>query len=183
MFKQALMLIVFSVIAIVFKAQLAEALRVLLFLHTQIAHGLGVIFAFDRVGEIVQSVIALLIIPMVIAIIFAVAHFFIRQAHFPHTITMVWIFWAVLLTSLLSHTVYTHHMVSEDVHLMHENSPMIASHDDAPAANDAPMAAPSAKEKAVTAAKIPDGKTPPAVTQGDQSLPAAATPDNTAPAQ
>lgn len=124
MFKQIFLLIVLSVVAILFKAQLAVALKFVLMVHTQIAHGLGMIFAFDKAGEIVQSVIALLLIPIVIAVLIAIAHFFIRKAHFPHVVTVVWFVWVILLTTLVSHTVYTNNMVNNnDVHLMHENGP------------------------------------------------------------
>ena len=103
-YKNAFMLIALSVAAIYFQNQLMHVLQFLMYLHTQLAKGLGVIFSLNAVGEIVQSVLALLLIPILIAVMVGVAHFFIRQHHFPHPMTLIWISWAVLLASVLSQT-------------------------------------------------------------------------------
>ena len=102
--KNILLLIVLSVIAIYFQTQLMDVLRFLMYVHAELAKGLGVIFTVNAVGEVVQSVIALLLIPAVIAVLFGIAHFFIRQHHFPHIIAFVWVCWAVLLAAVLSQT-------------------------------------------------------------------------------
>lgn len=104
MIKHVLMLIGLSVAAIFFQDQLMAALKFFMLVHAELAKGLGVIFSVDKIGEIVQSVLALLLIPAVIAAIVALAHLFIRQQHFPHTMTVIWIAWAVLLVSVLSQT-------------------------------------------------------------------------------
>lgn len=103
-YKHAVMLIALSVAAIFFQDQLMHILQFLMYVHAQLAKGLGVIFSLNEVGETVQSVLALLLIPVVLAILFAVAHFFIRQQHFPHTMTVIWVCWAVMLASVLSQT-------------------------------------------------------------------------------
>lgn len=104
MFKHILLLIGLSVAAIFFQDQLMHVLKFLMYVHTQIANGLGVIFSVDAVGEVVQSVIALLLIPVVIGVLIAIAHFFIKQQHFPHTMTVIWVCWAVLLAAILTQT-------------------------------------------------------------------------------
>lgn len=102
--KNIILLIVLSVFAIYFQTQLMDILRFLMYVHAELAKGLGVIFTINAVGEVVQSVIALLLIPAVIAVLFAVAHFFIRQHHFTHTLMMVWVCWAIMLAAILSQT-------------------------------------------------------------------------------
>lgn len=102
MFKQILLLVGLSVAAIFFQSQLTHVLHSIMYIHNQIAKGLGVIFAVDTVGEVVQSVLSLLLIPVVLGILLGIAHFFIKQAHFPHTLTVIWVSWAVLLASILS---------------------------------------------------------------------------------
>jgi hypothetical protein len=104
MIKHILMLILLSVAAIFFQSQLMGVLKFFMYVHEQLANGLGVIFSVDKIGEVVQSVIALLLIPAVVGILIAIAHFFIRQQNFPHTMTVIWIAWAVLLVSVLSQT-------------------------------------------------------------------------------
>ncbi|MCX7120648.1 MAG: hypothetical protein NTZ67_02555 [Gammaproteobacteria bacterium] len=103
-YKNFIMLIALSVAAIFFQTQLMHVLQFLMYVHAQLAKGLGVIFSLNAVGEVVQSVLALILIPVVLAIIVGVAHFFIRQHHFPHPMTLIWVCWAVLLASVLSQT-------------------------------------------------------------------------------
>src|SRR3990167_3097548 len=102
--KNIILLIVLSVFAIYFQTQLMDILKFLMYVHAELAKGLGVIFTVNAVGEVVQSVIALLLIPAVLAVLFAVAHFFIRQHHFQHTLMMVWVCWAIMLAAILSQT-------------------------------------------------------------------------------
>ena len=166
MLKQILLLIVFSVLAVIFKNQLAVVIKIMLLLHTQISHVLVVIFAFDKVGEIVQSVIALLLIPVVIAVLVAVAHFFIRQAHFPHIVPVIWALWAVLLTALVSHTVYSQHMVSDDVHITHMDAAERQHLDVAPSDEASP------KDQKASGKNDNVSKDQSAVTSKDQPLPA-----------
>jgi flagellar biosynthesis protein FlhB len=104
MFKHILLLVGLSVAAIFFQDQLMHALKFFMYVHNQLANGLGVIFSVDKVGEVVQSVLALLLIPIVIGVVLALAHFFIRKQHFPHMMTTIWVAWAVLLVSVLSQT-------------------------------------------------------------------------------
>lgn len=104
MIKQVAMIIILSVLAIMFQTQLMQVLKGFFFVHQQIANGLGVIFATSKVGEIVQSVLALLLIPVVVGVLLAIIHFFLRQAHFAHTMTVIWVAWAVCLAAVLAHT-------------------------------------------------------------------------------
>ena len=104
--KNVLLLIGLSVAAIFFQDQLMQLLQFLTHIHNVIARGLGVIFSVDSVGEIVQSVLALLLIPVLLGIIISFAHFFVKQVHFPHTLLVIWISWAVLLASVLTQTGY-----------------------------------------------------------------------------
>ncbi|MCX7125928.1 MAG: hypothetical protein NTU49_09400 [Gammaproteobacteria bacterium] len=103
-YKHIVLLIGLSVAAIFFQTQLMNVLQFFMYVHAELAKGLGVIFSLDRVGEIVQSVLALLLIPIVLAILIGVAHYFIRQHHFEHPMMVIWVCWAVLLASVLSQT-------------------------------------------------------------------------------
>ena len=102
MLRHVLFLVGLTVIAVVFQDQLMIVLHGLLYVHDKIAKGLGVVFSIDSLGEIVQFVLALLIIPVIVGVLVAVAHFVLKQAHFPHTMTVIWACWAVLLVAVLS---------------------------------------------------------------------------------
>lgn len=133
--KNVLLMIVLSIIAIYFQTELMAVLKFLMYVHAELAKGLGVIFTVNAVGEVVQSVIALLLIPAVIGVLFATAHYFIRQHHFPHTIAFVWVCWAVLLAAVLSQT----GRVSDD-HMgpSHEQAPPAAVGPNGTPVNSAP---------------------------------------------
>lgn len=102
MFKHILMLVGLSVAAIFFQNQLLAVLHFLTKIHDQVGSGLALIFSKNTVGEIVQSVFALLLIPVVIGILVSIAHFFMKQEHFPHTFTVIWVSWAILLAGILA---------------------------------------------------------------------------------
>lgn len=104
MFKHILLLVGLSVAAVFLQDQLAHVFNFLMSVHAQIANVLGRIFSLNSVGEVVQSVLALLLIPIVIGALIAIAHFFIKQEHFPHTLNVIWVCWAILLAAIVSQT-------------------------------------------------------------------------------
>ncbi len=102
MFKHILVLVGLSVAAIFFQSQLLDVLHFLTKIHDQVGSGLELIFSKNTVGEVVQSVFALLLIPVVIGVLVSIAHFFMKQEHFPHTFTVIWVSWAILLAGILA---------------------------------------------------------------------------------
>lgn len=102
MLRSILYLIGLSVAAVFLKTPLIHALHFFMYLHNQIGNGLKVIFSDDSVGKMLQSVLSLLLIPIVLGIVIGLIHFVVKQDHFPHTMTVIWICWAVLLVASLS---------------------------------------------------------------------------------
>ena len=49
-----------------------------------------------------QAVLALLSIPAALGVVAAMLHWFLKQEHFPHTMTVVWVSWTVILVTMLS---------------------------------------------------------------------------------
>ena len=115
MFKHILLLIALSVAAVFFQTQLLAILNFFLNIHNTIAHGLGSIFSLNSVGEVVQSVFTLLLIPVVIGVIVAVAHFFIKQQQFPHTLHVIWVCWAVMLAAIVSQTGHVTNQSAQEI--------------------------------------------------------------------
>lgn len=115
MLKNILLLIGLSIVAIFFQDQLLGVLHFLTKMHDQIAAGLGSVFSLNSAGEIVQSVLALLLVPAVVAALIAVAHFFIKQEHFPHTLHVVWVTWAVFLVAILSQSGHVTNQSAQEI--------------------------------------------------------------------
>ena len=105
MLKHILLLVGCSIAAVFFKGQLVHVLHALLAVHDKIANGLAMIFSGDEVGRVLQSVIALLLIPLVLGVVIAIAHWILKQAHFPHTMTVIWVSWTILLVTMLSQVI------------------------------------------------------------------------------
>ena len=102
MTKQSLLLIVFSLIAILFMAQLNHFLDSLVFLHNYITNTLHVIFSSDRVGRLIQDMVALLLIPFVAGGIVSLVYWLAKRSSMPYTMPFIWILWLVLLTTMVA---------------------------------------------------------------------------------
>jgi hypothetical protein len=106
MIKQAFLLIVLSILLVFFPSEFQHVLRFFLYVHNKLAMALGMIFSVDSLGTILQSVLALLIIPVVLGGLFSLIYYFIKHKQFSHTMTVIWVCWAVLLAVVLSQPVH-----------------------------------------------------------------------------
>lgn len=102
MIKQIILLIAASIASIFFKNQLVDGVHFLLYSHDHLAGFLTGIFASDQTGRMIHDVIALLLIPIVIGCAVSVAYYLVRKKPWPHTLTIMWVIWAVLVTALLT---------------------------------------------------------------------------------
>lgn len=100
--KQSFVLIFLSVLAIFFKLQLVNALHALLYVHNQIATWLTLIFAADQTGQLIQSILALTIIPLMIGFLIAITFWLIKRKEMPHIMMTIWVVWTVLLVTMLA---------------------------------------------------------------------------------
>jgi FtsH-binding integral membrane protein len=102
MIKQVVLLIAASIASIFFKSQLVEGVHFLLYSHDHLAATLTGIFATDQTGRMIHDVIALLLIPIAIGGILSLVHYVVKKKPMPHTLTVMWVIWAVLVTALLA---------------------------------------------------------------------------------
>jgi hypothetical protein len=105
MFKNVFLLIVFTVAAVFMKNQLVYVLHGLLYLHNSLAKLLANIFAQDQAGIIFQSIISLVLIPIVGGGLIALGFYIAKKDHEPHMAKAMWVVWTVLLTTLLAQLV------------------------------------------------------------------------------
>ncbi|MCH9769248.1 MAG: hypothetical protein K0U12_00055 [Gammaproteobacteria bacterium] len=102
MFKHFIFIVIVSTVAVFFKNELAYVLHGLLFLHNQIASALAFVFSDDAAGQVIQSIIALIVIPLVAGGIAAIIFYFVKREAMPHTMTTIWVVWTVLLVTMLA---------------------------------------------------------------------------------
>jgi len=101
MLKSAIVIIIVSAVAMFFQSELGHVLRYLLAVHDKIADGLAVAFSNAPAGRIIQETIALMIIPVVIGAVVALAWFMVKRKEIPHLVATVWIIWTILLVTVL----------------------------------------------------------------------------------
>jgi len=102
MFKQVILVMVVSIAAIFFKSQLTYVLHYLLVLHNALAYGLASIFSNSPTGQMIQAIVALIVIPIIITGIMALAYWLVKRSEMPHLTAIVWFIWAVLLAAILA---------------------------------------------------------------------------------
>jgi hypothetical protein len=102
MVKQVILLIIASVLAVIFQNQIVHALNMLVTAHNREAQSLAGIFAGDHMGRMIQGVIAVVLLPVGVGAILSGGYWLIKKQMMPHTLTVVWVLWTVLLTTLIA---------------------------------------------------------------------------------
>jgi len=102
MLKHALLLIVFSTLAIFFKEQLVHVMHGLLIVHNYIASLLAKVFSNDKTGIIIQGVLSLIVIPVIAGTIVMLGFFLVKRESMPHILITIWIVWVILLVTLVA---------------------------------------------------------------------------------
>ena len=102
MVKQGILLIGASVAATFFAQQLILALSMLVHAHNVVEAPLSGVFAGDHMGRVIQGVVALVVIPAVIGAVLAFAYWLVKKSMMPHLLTVVWVIWTILLTTLIA---------------------------------------------------------------------------------
>lgn len=102
MVKHASFLILFSILAVMFQAQLAHSLTWLMLVHNKVAAWLTFVFSSDSTGIMIRNVIALILLPVAVGSAIALVFFIIKKHSMRHLLLAVWIVWTVLLVTMLA---------------------------------------------------------------------------------
>ncbi len=104
MIKQFILIVGASVAAIFLKDYLMHGITFLVMAHNEVSKWLVMVFANDQAGLIIQGVVSLILIPLVVAGILNFAYWAVKKTAMPHTLTVVWVIWTIILTTLLAQT-------------------------------------------------------------------------------
>jgi len=104
MVKQIILIILLSGAAIFFKTQLSHMLDGLIYIHNFIAISLHMIFSDDAVGRLIQDMISLLLIPFIGGLLMVVVFWMFKREAMPHTLSLVWIVWLILVITMIAQT-------------------------------------------------------------------------------
>lgn len=101
MLKQALLLLALSV-AIIFSMSYAQqAVNLLLDGHAWVSQILTNVFSEGQTGNLLRGLIALIAIPLVVALIPAVIYWMAKRNWFPYFMEVMWIVWLVQVGALI----------------------------------------------------------------------------------
>lgn len=103
MVKQIVILIFLSFIAIVSMAYLRETLGWLGMLHEWLSGVLSTVFSGSTMGKLVREIIALIVIPLGVALVPAGLYWAALRKQMPYTIHIFIGVWGMLLVSIILH--------------------------------------------------------------------------------
>lgn len=103
MLKQSIFVIIISIIVFLFGQQISHVLHLIGSLHQQTIHFLSQIFAGGYIGLIIRHVLAVFVIPFIIALIPTGIYYAIKHKPFPFFPHVLWVSWIILETFLLTH--------------------------------------------------------------------------------
>lgn len=101
MIKQILLIILLSAAAIFFQSELSHVIDFFVNAHQYVDKTLHSIFSQGQVGQLIQDMISLLILPFLGGLLLAALFWLVKRTSMPHTMGVVWVLWLVLLISLL----------------------------------------------------------------------------------
>lgn len=99
MVKHVVFLAGLSIVAVMFQQSLDHVLSVATAVHQHLIGFLSLIFSDDRIGQVVQGVLALLLIPAIIALLVSTVYWVTRRGKMPYVWHVLWGSWLVLLTT------------------------------------------------------------------------------------
>lgn len=98
MLKTFLGLIVLSIVVVLFKAQFTDVLHLVARFHDGVSEVLVNLFPKTAIGVLVAHLLALVFIPVVIALIPCFIYWLIYRTEMPNWLVIVWAVWVMLAT-------------------------------------------------------------------------------------
>ena len=102
MVKQLILIVLASILAVMFQSQIIHGLNILVMAHNQEAASLAGIFSGDHTGRMIQGVIAVVLLPVGVGAVLSGGYWLVKKQMMPHTLTVVWVLWTVLITTLIA---------------------------------------------------------------------------------
>lgn len=101
MIKQIVALIALSVAIILSMAYAQQGIQVLVDAHTWVIQILSDVFSGGQAGNLAKGLIALLSIPVLVALIPTITYWLIKRHFFPYFMEIVWVVWLVQAGALI----------------------------------------------------------------------------------
>ena len=101
-FKQCILLVLLSIAAMFLRSQLAQLLHWFLYIHNMVANLMSGLFPGTMIGRVIQSFVALVIVPVVCGAFVALIFWLVKHVSMPHTMAVIWTVWLIMLVTILA---------------------------------------------------------------------------------
>lgn len=101
MIKQAVALIALSVVIILSMSYAQQAVNLLLNGHDWVSQVLTNVFSGGQAGNIIRGLIALISIPLLVALVPAVIYWMVKRHWFPYFMEIMWVVWLIQAGALI----------------------------------------------------------------------------------
>jgi|SRR3989339_91114 len=98
MIWQIILFVILSMVITIFSIDAAHLFKWLFSLNTHVTHWFGLIFSNSAAGQLIQAVLALLIIPVIGGVIVGVIAKLLKRKVFPAALIATWLIWMALVT-------------------------------------------------------------------------------------
>ena len=96
--KQAILLLILSVLAMFLQNQLAHVLVFMLHLHNIVAGFVGKLTShFGSVGIIIQGIVSLVLIPVLFGLVVSGLFWLVKHMSMPYMMSVIWVVWMIML--------------------------------------------------------------------------------------
>jgi hypothetical protein len=101
MIKQIIAIIALSILTILTMLYAQEALQAIVSAHNWVSDTLTSVFSGGSAGNLIRQLLALLAIPLLIALIPAIIFWIVKRSWFPYFMHIVWVIWLVQTAALV----------------------------------------------------------------------------------
>lgn len=105
MVKHILSILVLSFLAVLLMQTVDQILQTVFSAYHWFESQLNVIFSGDSIGHVIQTTLALLLLPACTTLLVSAGYWAVKRSRMPQMIWVMWISWAVVLTIVASHGV------------------------------------------------------------------------------
>lgn len=101
MLKQAIAIIILSILIVSFMPYAQTGQQFLLDAHTWISDTLANVFAGGQAGSLIKQLLALLAVPILVGLVPVAIYWLAKRHWFPYFMELVWVCWLVQTSALV----------------------------------------------------------------------------------
>lgn len=99
-YKEMLAMILLSVLVILTSTYCEQALQLVLDFHDMVDNMLSYVFSPGQIGSLIAQLVSYLVLPFLLATIFAAGYFLLRRHFTPYFMQIAWVVWLIQTTAL-----------------------------------------------------------------------------------